>query len=433
MSDPALSRIATTDPDSPATLDALAFGARGAARRLAALDTASRDALLHAISDRLDAEADAILAANAEDIDAGSAAGLGDAMLDRLRLDRTRLDAITRAVREVAALPDPVGRIEWLDARPSGIEVGRMQVPLGVILMIYEARPNVTVDAAALCLKTGNAVILRGGSEAFRSNTALAGAIGRALDARGLPRACAQLVPTTSRAAMEHLLTLDHCIDLVIPRGGEGLIRFVAERSRIPVIRHYKGVCHLYVDADADPDVAERLLIDGKTSRPAVCNALETLLVDRAVAPTLLPRLAGTLAARGVAIRGDAETRRLWPDANAATESDYDIEHLDLRINIAVVDGLDGALDHIARHGSNHTEVIVTRDAAKAARFQREADASAVMWNASSRFNDGGELGLGAEIGISTTKLHAYGPMGLDALTTRKFIVCGAGQTRHPA
>lgn len=427
MSDPAV-----TDPDSIAALDALARAAREASRRLAAQDTAARDSLLHAIADRLDAEADAILAANAEDLDAGRAGGLTDAMLDRLRLDRARLDGIIGAVREVAALPDPVGRVEWLGPRPSGIEVGRMQVPLGVILMIYEARPNVTVDAAALCLKSGNAVILRGGSEAFRSNTALAAALGRALDARGLPRACAQLVPTTSRAAMEHLLTLDHDIDLVIPRGGEGLIRFVAERSRIPVIRHYKGVCHLYVDADADPDVAERLLIDGKTSRPAVCNALETLLVDRAIAPAVLPRLAGALAARGVAIRGDTATRRLWPDAATATESDYDLEHLGLAINIAVVDGLDGALAHIARHGSNHTEVIVTRDAAKAARFQREADASAVMWNASSRFNDGGELGLGAEIGISTTKLHAYGPMGLDALTTRKFVVRGEGQTRHP-
>lgn len=424
-----------TDPtelDPQGTLDALARDARAAARRLAALDTAARNALLVAIAERLDAEADAILAANAEDLAAGRAAGLTDAMLDRLALDRARLAGIARAVREVAALPDPVGRIEWIGARPSGIEVGRMQVPLGVILMIYEARPNVTVDAAALCLKSGNAVILRGGSEAFRSNTALADAVGRALEDRGLPRACAQLVPTTSRAAMEHLLTLDGLIDLVIPRGGEGLIRFVAERSRIPVIRHYKGVCHLYVDADADPDVAERLLVDGKTSRPAVCNALETLLVDRTIADALLPRLAAALAARGVAIRGDVDACRLWPAAGPAIEADYDTEHLDLRINIAVVDGLDGALAHIARHGSNHTEVIVTRDAAKAARFQREADASAVMWNASSRFNDGGELGLGAEIGISTTKLHAYGPMGLDALTTRKFVVRGEGQTRHP-
>jgi glutamate-5-semialdehyde dehydrogenase len=424
-----------TDPtelDPNGTLDALARDARAAARRLAALDTAARDALLVAIAGRLDAEADAILAANAEDLAAGREAGLTDAMLDRLALDRARLAGIERAVREVAALPDPVGRIEWFGPRPSGIEVGRMQVPLGVILMIYEARPNVTVDAAALCLKSGNAVILRGGSEAFRSNMALAAAVGRALEDRGLPRACAQLVPTTSRAAMEHLLTLDGLIDLVIPRGGEGLIRFVAERSRIPVIRHYKGVCHLYVDADADPDVAERLLVDGKTSRPAVCNALETLLVDRAIADALLPRLAAALAARGVAIRGDVDARRLWPAAGPASEADYDTEHLDLRINIAVVDGLDGALAHIARHGSNHTEVIVTRDATKAARFQREADASAVMWNASSRFNDGGELGLGAEIGISTTKLHAYGPMGLDALTTRKFVVRGEGQTRHP-
>lgn len=420
------------DLDSIPALEHLARDAREASRRLAALDTGARDALLVAIADRLKAEADAILAANAEDLAAGRAAGLTEAMLDRLALDRARLAAITRAVREVAALPDPVGRIEWLGRRPSGIEVGRMQVPLGVILMIYEARPNVTIDAAALCLKSGNAVILRGGSEAFRSNTALAAAIGRALRDLGLPSAAAQLVPTTSRAAMEHLLTLDGLIDLVIPRGGEGLIRFVAERSRIPVIRHYKGVCHLYVDVEADPDIAERLLIDGKTSRPAVCNALETLLIDRAIADTLLPRLAAALAARGVAIRGDADACRLWPAAEPASEADFDTEHLDLRINIAVVDGIDGALAHIARHGSNHTEVIVTRNAAKAARFQREVDASAVMWNASSRFNDGGELGLGAEIGISTSKLHAYGPMGLDALTTRKFIVRGEGQTRHP-
>lgn len=418
--------------DPNLALDVLAQRARAAARRLAALDTTGRNALLGAIADRLEAEADVVLAANAEDLAAGEAGGLTGAMLDRLRLDRVRLDGIARAVREVAALPDPVGRVESLGARQNGIEVGRMQVPLGVILMIYEARPNVTVDAAALCLKSGNAVILRGGSEAFRSNTALAGLIGRALDDRGLPRACAQLVPTTSRAAMEHLLTLDRCIDLVIPRGGEGLIRFVAERSRIPVIRHYKGVCHLYVDAEADADIAERLLIDGKTSRPAVCNSLETLLVDRAIADAMLPRLAAALAARGVAIRGDADARRLWPTAGAASPSDFDTEHLDLRINIAVVDGIDGALAHIARHGSNHTEVIVTGNAEKAARFQREADASAVMWNASSRFNDGGELGLGAEIGISTTRLHAYGPMGLDSLTTRKFVVRGEGQTRHP-
>jgi glutamate-5-semialdehyde dehydrogenase len=420
------------DLDSIPALEHLARDARDASRHLAALDTSARNALLVAIADRLKAEADAILAANAEDLAAGRAAGLTEAMLDRLALDRARLAAITRAVREVAALPDPVGRIEWLGRRPSGIEVGRMQVPLGVILMIYEARPNVTIDAAALCLKSGNAVILRGGSEAFRSNTALAAAIGRALRDLGLPSAAAQLVPTTCRAAMEHLVTLDGLIDLVIPRGGEGLIRFVAERSRIPVIRHYKGVCHLYVDVEADPDIAERLLIDGKTSRPAVCNALETLLIDRAIADTLLPRLAAALAARGVAIRGDADACRLWPAAEPASEADFDTEHLDLRINIAVVDGIDGALAHIARHGSNHTEVIVTRNAAKAARFQREVDASAVMWNASSRFNDGGELGLGAEIGISTSKLHAYGPMGLDALTTRKFIVRGEGQTRHP-
>jgi glutamate-5-semialdehyde dehydrogenase len=421
-----------SDGDTAATVDLIAREAREATRVLAALGTEARNALLLAIADQLVNGTDAVLAANALDLESGRESGLVESMLDRLRLDAPRIDAIARAVREIAALPDPVGRTEWLGLRPSGIEVGRMQVPLGVILMIYEARPNVTVDAAALCLKSGNAVILRGGSEAFHSNTALADIIAGVLKERGLPNGCARLVPTTSRAAVEQLLTLDRFIDLVIPRGGEGLIRFVAERSRIPVIRHYKGVCHLYVDGEADADVAERLLIDGKTSRPAVCNSLETLLVDRAISAALLPRLAASLAARGVTIRGDADTRRLWPVAEAASVSDFDTEHLDLRINIAVVDGIDGALAHIARHGSNHTEVIVTGNAQKAARFQREADASAVMWNASSRFNDGGELGLGAEIGISTTRLHAYGPMGLDSLTTRKFVVRGEGQTRHP-
>lgn len=413
-------------------MDALARSARAASRPLAALSADARNRLLLGMAARLRDDAASILAANAKDLAAARENDLSAALCDRLALDAKRLSAVADAVREIAALADPIGAIEPIGTRPSGITVGRMRVPLGVIMMIYEARPNVTIDAAALCLKAGNAVILRGGSEAFHSNTALADLIGRALADAGLPAACASLVPTTSREAMEQLLTCDEWIDLVIPRGGEGLIRFVAEHSRIPVIRHYKGVCHLYVDAEADLDMATRLLIDGKTSRPAVCNALEALLVDRAIAAEFLPRAAQALAARQVELRADSATCAIVPGARPASPGDWDTEYLDLALSVAIVDGIDGALAHIARHGSNHTEVIVTANPATAARFQHEVDASAVIWNASSRFNDGGELGLGAEIGISTTKLHAYGPMGLDSLTTRKFVVRGNGETRHP-
>ena len=413
---------------------ALAQAAADAARVVGCLPRAAKDAVLQSIAAGLEASSAAILAANAADVETAQVRGTTPALIDRLRLDPGRLAAIAQSVRAIAALPDPVGEIEWQASRDDGLEVGRMRVPLGVIAMIYESRPNVTVDAAALCLKSGNAVILRGGSEAIRSNRALAAVIGAALESHGLPAAAAALVPVTEREAMVELLRQDDLIDLAIPRGGEGLIRFVAEVSRVPVIRHYKGVCHQYVDADADLELAERLLIDGKTSRPGVCNAIETLLVDAAIAPAFLPRAITALRARGVALRGCEGTRALDATATveAATAADWDAEYLDLILAVRVVDGLEGALAHIARHGSRHTEVIVTRDLARAMRFQREVDASAVMWNASSRFNDGGELGLGAEIGISTTKLHAYGPMGLESLTTRKFVLRGTGQVRHP-
>lgn len=418
--------------DAATDLRALAEDAARAAPVLAALDTARKNALLADVAARLQAQSAALLAANARDVAAARDSGQTAALVDRLRLDAARLEALVAAVRAIATLPDPVGRVAWQPQGPRGLAIGRMQVPLGVIAMIYEARPNVTVDAAALCLKSGNAVILRGGSEARASNAALAGLIGDALDAAGLPRAAVSLVPTTERAALVELLKYDDCIDLVIPRGGEGLIRFVAAESRIPVIRHYKGVCHLYVDASADPEQALDLLVDGKTSRPAVCNALETLLVDAAIAADFLPRAGVVLGRRGVRLRADARALALLPGAERAEAADWDAEYLDLVLAVAVVDGLDGALAHIARHGSRHTEVICTADPAHAERFLREVDASAVMVNASSRFNDGGELGLGAEIGISTSKLHAYGPMGLDALTTFKWVVRGAGHVRHP-
>ncbi len=410
----------------------LAAAAAGAARKLAALDTAARNAALEAIAAGLGAAQESILAANALDVADAQARGRSAAVVDRLRLDAARVDGMARAVREVIALPDPLGQTQWQPPRADGLEVGRMRVPLGTIAMIYEARPNVTTDAAALCLKSGNAAILRGGSEAMRSNRAIAAVVSAALARAGVPEAAVTLVPVAEREALLELLALDDLIDVVVPRGGEDLIRFVAANSRIPVIRHYKGVCHLYVDGDADLDLAERLLIDGKTSRPGVCNALETLLVDAAVAPAFLPRAAQSLATRGVEMRACPRSREFMPDARIATDADWDAEYLDLIIAVRTVDGLDDAMAHIASHGTRHTEVIATRDAARAARFQREVDASMVAWNASSRFNDGGSLGLGAELGISTTKLHAYGPMGLESLTTQKYVLRGTGHTRHP-
>lgn len=412
-------------------LEAQVQACRAAARPVANLSTAAKNRALHALADQLiDAEA-SILAANAVDVAAAKEHGLSAAMVDRLVLTPERLAGMADALREVAALDDPVGQIGASWRRPNGIEVGQMQVPLGVIAMIYESRPNVTSDAAGLCLKAGNAVVLRGGSEAFHSNQAIAAALHTALVLEGISPAAISLLSTTDRAAITELLTFNQYIDLVIPRGGEGLIRYVDEHSRIPVIKHYKGVCHLFVDEGADFDIALRLILDGKTSRPGVCNALETLLVHEAVAADFLPKAGEVLRRHGVEIRACARTRALLPDALEATEEDYFAEYLALVIAVRVVDDLDAALDHIARYGSNHTEVIVTESLGRARRFTREVDASVVLVNASSRFSDGGQLGLGAEIGISTTKLHAYGPMGLEALTTRKFVVMGEGQTRH--
>ena len=409
-----------------------ALQCRTAAQALAQLDTAAKDALLRAMADALDQDAGAILAANARDLEAARANGTTGAMLDRLALDGTRLSSIANALREVAALPDPVGQVTRSEVRPNGIRVERIRVPLGVIAMIYEARPNVTADAAALCIKAGNGVILRGGSEAIHSNTAIAAALQRAIGDAGLDPAVLTLVTDLRREAMLQLLQLTDIVDLAIPRGGEGLIRFVAEHARVPVIKHYKGVCHLYVDRAADLDLALRLLLDGKASRPGVCNALETLLVHAEVAADFLPRAAQALGVRGVEIRGDAATRALVPDAKPASEDDYAAEFLDLVIAVRVVESLDEAVAHVRRHGSDHTEVIATQDAMAADAFVRAIRSSAVMVNASSRFNDGGQLGLGAEIGISTTRLHAYGPMGVESLTIERFVVRGEGQLRHP-
>ncbi len=352
-------------------------------------------------------------------------------MLDRLRLDPARLAKVAAAIEEVAGQPELLGRLERAERRPNGLEVARMRIPLGVIAIVYESRPNVTTDAAALCIKSGNAAILRGGSEALRSNTALGRAVTAGLLAADLPGDAIQVIPTPDRDAVRAMLQLDELIDLVIPRGGEQLIRFVAQHSRIPVIKHYKGVCHVYVDGAADLDMAERICVNAKAQRPGVCNAAETLLIDRAVAAGFVPRLCARLAEAGVEIRGDAEVQRLGGAAIvAATDADWDAEYLELIVAMRVVDGVDGALAHIARHSSDHTEAIVTADAALADRFLREVGSSTVVHNASTRFADGGELGLGAEIGVSTTRMHAYGPMGAEGLTTTKFVVRGTGQIR---
>ncbi len=418
-------------PVQTLSIRAQALACRDAAQAVAALSAGAKNALLRAMADALQTDAAGILAANAEDLRAAESKGIGTAMLDRLMLDPQRLAGIADALREVAELPDPVGQITRRETRPNGIEIERVRVPLGVIVMIYEARPNVTADAAALCLKAGNGVILRGGSEAIRSNTAIAASLQRALVNAGVPAAALTLIDDLRREAMVELLQLNDIIDLAIPRGGEGLIRFVAEHARVPVIKHYKGVCHLYVDAAADPDLALNLLLDGKVARPSACNSLETLLVHADIASEFLPRAAAMLRERGVELRGDQRTCALIAEAKPASDDDWDAEFLDLILAVRVVDSLDEAIAHIRRYGSDHTEVIATRDDAAAARFVHALRSAVVMVNASSRFSDGGELGLGAEIGISTTRLHAYGPMGAESLTIERFVVRGVGQTRN--
>ncbi|HOZ23475.1 MAG TPA: glutamate-5-semialdehyde dehydrogenase [Thermomonas sp.] len=409
----------------------LALAAREAQVAIATATADTRRDLLVAMADHLQAGQEAILAANAGDLAKVAANGATKATLDRLALDPERVRGMADALREVAAQPDPLGEITRRDTRPNGLVIERQRIPLGLVAMIYEARPNVTAEAAALCLKAGNAVLLRGGSEAAASNAAIAACLHAALREAGLPEAAVSLVADTAREHVLELLQLSDLIDLAIPRGGESLIRFVAEHARVPVIKHYKGVCHLYVDRAADIDLALGLLVDGKTSRPGVCNALETLLVHRDIAAEFLPPALAVLAAHGVEVRGDEATRGFAPTLAPATDADYDAEFLDLVIAVKVVENLQAALAHIARFGSDHTEVIATTDDAAARAFVRGTRSSAVMVNASSRFNDGGQLGLGAEIGISTTRLHAYGPMGVEALTIERFVVRGEGQRRH--
>ncbi|MBU8976147.1 glutamate-5-semialdehyde dehydrogenase [Lysobacter sp. MMG2] len=409
----------------------LAERAREAATHIARLDGDARRRLIERMAETLSHRRADVLAANAEDMERGRAGGLGVAVLDRLALDDARIDAIANGLREVAAQADPLGQVTRREVLPNGLVIERQRIPLGLIAMIYEARPNVTADAAALCLKAGNAVLLRGGSEARASNAAIAACLHAALREEGLPEAAVSLVSDPAREHVLELLQLSDLIDLAIPRGGESLIRFVAEHARVPVIKHYKGVCHLYVDRAADVARALDLLVDGKASRPGVCNALETLLVHRDIAGRFLPEAIRRLSDSGVEVRGCERTRAIVPQAKAVTDADYDAEYLDLIIAVRVVDDLDDALAHIARHGSDHTEVIATEDAAAADAFVRGTRSSAVMVNASSRFNDGGQLGLGAEIGISTTRLHAYGPMGAESLTIERFVVRGGGQVRH--
>ncbi len=409
----------------------LASQARVASRVIATLSSGVKNELLLKMASHLEASANTLQQANALDLQAGRDKGMAVAMLDRLELSDAVIASMAGGLREVAALPDPVGEVTGMWVRPNGIRVGRQRIPLGVIGIIYESRPNVTADAAGLCLKSGNAVILRGGSEAIHSNRAIGEVLQKALAEMGLPAEVLQVITTSDRSAVTELLKLEEQIDLIIPRGGEGLIRFVSEHSRIPVIKHYKGVCHTYVDADADFEMAEKICLNEKVQRPGVCNALETLLVHRDAAPVFLPQIAAAMIRAGVELRGCEASRNLVPEMNAATEEDWSAEYLDLILAVRVVDGFDEARDHINRYCSLHTETIITRDYAMSQRFLREINSSVVMVNASSRFSDGGQLGLGAEIGISTSKLHSFGPMGLEDLTTRKFIVLGDGQVRE--
>jgi glutamate-5-semialdehyde dehydrogenase len=417
--------------DAPgATIRELAARAKSASRRLVALDRAAKDNALAAIARGLRSKSAEIFRANELDLAAARAAGMSEALVDRLRMDQKALESTARGVEYVMTLADPVGSQSSLERLPSGILAGRQRVPLGVIAIVYESRPNVTIDAAALTLKSGNAALLRGGKEAAQTNRALGEVIGAALEESGLPRDAVVIVPPGDRDGVRELVQLNGLVDLAIPRGGEGLIRFVVEHARVPVVQHYKGVCHLFLDAGADVEMGKRLALNGKVQRPGVCNALECLLVDAADAERLLPPVAKALLAEGVELRGDGRTQKLVPEAKAATDEDWGAEYLAKVLAVRVVDGIDGALEHVARYGSNHTDAICTENYGHAQRWLREVDASCVLVNASTRFNDGGQLGLGAEIGISTTKMHAYGPMGLESLTAEKWVVIGDGQIR---
>ncbi|SMC94361.1 glutamate-5-semialdehyde dehydrogenase [Desulfocicer vacuolatum DSM 3385] len=409
----------------------ISINARKAARQIAAADTDTKNKVLDLIGKKLIQQARDIFKENARDLTAAKEKGLSPAMLDRLKITDQTIDQMVQGLKEVAQLTDPVGAITRNWTRPNGLKVSKMRIPLGVIAMIYESRPNVTVDAAALCLKAGNATILRGGSEAFHSNKILADIIQAALFESGLTREIVQVLPVTDREAVTHLLKQEAYIDVVIPRGGETLIRYVVNHATMPVLKHYKGVCHVYVDETFDMDKALEICFNSKVHRPGVCNALETLLVHEKAAPDFLPAMLEKYHDAGVEIRGCEQTCKLFSQALPAEETDWDAEYLDLTLSVKVVPDMTAAMDHIAAHGSNHTDVIVTTHDNRAKEFIRRVDSSMVGVNASTRFNDGGQLGLGAEIGISTSKLHAFGPMGLEELTATKFVVMGQGHTRQ--
>jgi glutamate-5-semialdehyde dehydrogenase len=423
---PPLSRI----DDVAAYMRGVGEAARAASRALASADTATKDRALAAMANAIRRDEARLLAANAQDVGAARAAGSDTAFVDRLALTPKAIEAMARGLEEIVALPDPVGEISDLRYRPSGIQVGLMRVPLGVVGIVYESRPNVTADAASLCLKAGNATILRGGSEAIRSNTAIAACVHEGLRAAGLPEAAVQVVATTDRAAVGHLIADEAHVDVIVPRGGKGLIERVAREAKVPVIKHLDGVCHVFVDAAADPAMAIAIADNAKTQRYSPCNTMETLLVHAGIAKRVLPPLADIYRAKGVELRGCERSRALVPSMKAATEEDWRTEYLAPILAVRIVDSLDDAIDHIARYGSQHTDAIVTNDHAAAMRFLREVDSSSVMVNASTRFADGHEYGLGAEIGISTNKLHARGPVGLEGLTSRKWVVLGTGQVR---
>ncbi len=404
--------------------------ARAAGRELTRSATGARNAALEAIAVRIEANAGAIAAANAEDLKAAREAGLDPALIDRMELNEARIQGMADGLREIAALPDPVGAVRDLASRPSGIQVGRMRTPIGVIGIIYESRPNVTADAAGLCLKSGNAAILRGGSEAIRSNRAIAEQIRGGLEDAGLPADGVQVIATTDRDAVGALIQMPESVDVVVPRGGKGLVERIAREARVPVIKHLEGVCHVYVDSDADPGKAVAIAVNAKTQRLGTCNTMETLLVAEPAAERVLPEIGRQLAEAGIEVRGCARTQGLVAGAVPASEDDWAAEYLGPILAVRVVDGFDAAAEHIERYGSGHTEAIVTESYPRAQRFLREVDASSVMVNASTRFADGQEYGLGAEIGISTDKLHARGPVGLEGLTTEKYIVLGDGHIR---
>lgn len=412
-------------------IEDMAKSAKKASRDLRTVNRKKKDAALGSIAKKLVKRRQDIYSENEKDLKAGMEKGLSSAMIDRLKLDDKTIESMVSGVEEVMLLPDPVGEITGMWKRPNNLLTGRVRIPLGVIGFIYESRPNVTVDAAALCLKSGNAVILKGGSEAINSNLILAALIEEALEENGIPGKAVQVIDTTDRQATGALLTCDEYVDVIIPRGGEGLIRFVTENSKIPVLKHYKGVCHVYVDKYADMQTAIDICFNSKVQRPGVCNAMETMLVHEEIAAQFLPEMIKKLREANVEIRGCVKTLELIPDVLPATEDDWPAEFLDLILAVRVVPGMEDALDHIEKYGSNHTEAIITKDFDRARSFLEKVDSSVVLVNASTRFNDGNQLGLGAEIGINTSKLHAFGPMGLEELTTTKFIVYGEGQIRE--